>query len=261
MNELRLLTLDSLETVEGEIPIESDKTCLYYSSGVPNPSWSLLGTERCSVRVDQAEFVKINENAFSDNDFEAGLALRNSLQGITILHASDNLFWGSLCHREGFEYVYHRWYKDQACKRRKVKERSFCRSRFSGLAGNALSRLWWGVKYLSFENDHFMKNKFFADIHNGDPYFYAKLAMKKNGSQLWQDCSERTFFSFKPYVFGFLTAAVILKNEYENISYDRISKVLSPLTNSYIASMPSKFLDEADFTQALISSTRPFLEG
>ena len=84
--------------------------------------------------------------------------------------------------------------------------------------------------------------------------------MKENGSQLWQDCSERTFFSSELYLFGFLTSAVKLKEEYSHISYDKISKILSPLTNSYILSMPSRFVDPAEFTDSLIHATKVFLD-
>lgn len=159
----------------------------------------------------------IKKNYISDHNF--AIELFESLSSLTRFQATDKRLWGyltmKLYRKECYKFGSYDTISSPSVK--KIKENFFYEGRGNSTASrNLLSKVFWAVKQT-------------VDEESNDKYYFTKLLIKDDNSQLFQDLTQRrSLFDNRELVYGILLFM-------ENRKSDE-SKIITPIFLNHLYS-------------------------
>ena len=163
------------------------------------------------------KYTPVKRNYISDHIF--AIELYESLSNLTRFQATDKRLWGyltmKLYRKECYKFGSYDTISRPSVK--KIKENFFYEGRGNSTASrNLLSKLFWAVKQT-------------IDEKSNDKYYFTKLLIKDDNSQLFQDLTQRrSLFDKKELIYGTLLFM-------ENKKSDE-SKLITPILLNHLYS-------------------------
>lgn len=167
--------------------------------------------------INLPKYNPIKRNYISDHKF--AIELFESLSSLTRFQITDKRLWGyltmKLYRKECYKFGSYDTVSSPSVK--KIKENFFYEGRGNSTASrNLLSKVFWAVRQT-------------VDEESKDKYYFTKLLIKDDNSQLFQDLTQRrSLFDNKELVYGILLFM-------ENKKSDE-SKIITPILLNHLYS-------------------------